>query len=369
MRSVSVVTFSVLLWTQQSLLALDLRISCTEEGLRSALKQVAEAGGGKITFNCSNAVLSIKDTIKFHGSGVLLDGEDRNIVVRYSGPDDCSQKEGQDRFLEIYGDRNVVRNLTLDRFPDGIHVQSGYDNVVENLKFPVVCEDAVTNSGMGFEAFRTIIRNCYFEDSEDKAVMINNGGSVTVENCVFVNCQQPVRAGGKSGKHIVRGCTFRGQKSTGPRFSGGQEGMVLIFEGNQVEDAQYGIRVYGSVQAILRGNTFRPRLSDGCAVYIFENARARLEENVVRGGGRGGVLLQGTAQVDLGGGRVVVGGDSEPSRGLNVLKSVNSMGLINETGATVQAKNNIWNHDSAAQVRAEEVRGAAEIEPVGKPRK
>lgn len=215
---------------------LELRIDGTEAAIRSALAKISAAGGGRLTFNARNAAILIEDRIYFHGNDLVLDGEDRNITFRYAGPDDCSQKEGQDHFIEIHGDRNIIRNFTLERFPDGIHVQAGYDNVIENLRFPKVCEDAVTNNGRGFQAFRTIIRNCYFQDAEDKAVMINNGGSVTVDNSQFVDCTQPVRAGGKSGRYIVRNCRFRG-RSTGPRFSGGAEGMVVTFERNVVEDA------------------------------------------------------------------------------------------------------------------------------------
>jgi len=341
---------------------LDLRIDGSEAALRDALAKVAAAGGGRITFNVSNAAIEIEDRIYFHGNGLLLDGEDRNITFRYAGPDDCSQKERQDHFIEIHGDRNVIRNFTLERFPDGIHVQKGYDNLIENLRFPKVCEDAVTNNGRGFEAFRTVIRNCYFEDSEDKAVMINNGGSVTVENCQFVDCMQPVRAGGKSGRYAVRKCVFKG-RSTGPRFSGGSDGMVVEFEHNVVEEAAYGIRVYGSVQAVIRNNRFRPAPERGYGIYIFENARARLESNDIQGAARGGVLVQGSAQVDLGGGTVVICGDSEPSAGLNVLKGNQPASLVNETERVIKAKYNFWDHQTAAEVLSLDVRGAAEVEP------
>lgn len=281
-------------WAQP---ALDLRIDCTEEALRQALREVASAGGGRITFKQRKTVLPIHDTIKFDGNDLILDGEDRDITVNYAGPDDCSQKEGQDRFIEIYGNRNVIRNLTLDRFPDGIHIQSGFDNLIENIRFPIVCEDAITNGGMGLEAFRTVMRGCYFENSEDKAVMINNGGSVTVEDCEFLNCRQPVRAGGRSGRHIIRGCTFRGAKSTGPRFNGGEKGMVIIFENNRVEDAQYGIRVYGDVEAIVRNNHFYPRPGADCAVLVFENAKVQLENNTIHGRANDGVCVRDRAQV------------------------------------------------------------------------
>src|SRR5688500_14919889 len=160
---------------------LDLRIDPSESALREALGRVAAAGGGTITFSTSNATIGISDRIEFRGNGLVLEGEKRSITFRYTGPDDCSQKEGQDPFIEIFGNGNVIRNFTLERFPDGVHVLSGRDNVIENLRFPKVCEDAVTNNGRGYEAFGTIIRNCYFAGAEDKAVMINNGGSATVE--------------------------------------------------------------------------------------------------------------------------------------------------------------------------------------------
>jgi hypothetical protein len=165
---------------------LTLQIECMESALRTALDSVAVTGGGTITFLCEGDTVDIEDRIYFYGSHLILNGGDSGQVVQYTGPDDCSQTEGQDHFIEIHGDSNVIRNLTLLRFPDGLHVQSGHDNLIENLRFPTVCEDAITNNGRGYEAFRTIIRGCYFENSEDKAVMINKGGSVTVEDCEFV---------------------------------------------------------------------------------------------------------------------------------------------------------------------------------------
>ena len=343
----------------------ELRIEPTEAALREALARVAAAGGGRITFQVSNASIEIQDRIYFYGHNLVLDGEDRNITFKYTGPDRCDQTEGQDPFIEIHGNRNVIRNFTLDGFPDGIHIQSGYDNLVENVRFPKVCEDAITNSGRGFEAFRTVIRNCYFENAEDKAIMINNGGSVTVEECEFLDCQQPVRAGGRSGRYAVRKCVFKG-RSTGPRFSGGEEGMFVDFEDNLIQEARYGIRLYGYVNAVLRRNRFYPRPSDGYGVYIYEKARVRLEANVVQGAAKGGVVVQDEAQVDLGGGRVVICGDSEPSQGGNVLRGNQPADLINLTDVTVAARFNYWDHQTPTDVLAHDVTGPAEVEPLGR---
>ena len=63
---------------------------------------------------------------------------------------------------------------------------------------------------------------------------------------------------------------------------------------------------------------------------------------------------------------MVVAGDSEPSRGLNILKSATGPVLVNESSSTIQARNNFWNHGSSREVLASEVKGAAEIEPLAK---
>ncbi|UCH62103.1 MAG: right-handed parallel beta-helix repeat-containing protein [Fidelibacterota bacterium] len=338
-----------------------LSIECSEAALRAALDSVAAIGGGTITFECNGDTLDISDRIYFYGSKLVLDGGGSGLVVRYTGPDDCSQTEGQDHFIEIHGDSNVVRNFTLLRFPDGMHVQSGYDNLVENLRFPGVCEDAVTNNGRGYEAYRTVIRGCYFEDSEDKAVMINNGGSVTVEDCEFVDCQQPVRAGGSSGYYVVRGCTFSG-RSTGPRFSGGRDTMNVIFENNTIHDSEYGIRVYGEVQAIIRNNVMRP---GNYGIYAYENARVRLERNDIQNASSAGVLLKDHVQADLGGGSVSIDSNSQASLGLNILRGNQSKDLLNLTADTVKAMNNVWDHATVAEVLAGDVSGPVEVEPLG----
>jgi len=342
---------------------INLRIDCNEADLRAALDSVAAVGGGMITFNCKNDTIDIEDRIYFYGNNLILDGEDRNLTIRYTGPDDCSQKEGQDHFIEIHGDSNVIKNFTLLRFPDGLHVTNGYDNIIENLRFPIVCEDAVTNNGRGLEAFRTIIRGCYFENSEDKAVMINNGGSVTVENCEFVDCAQPVRAGGRSGNYMVRDCSFRG-RSTGTRFSGGKDGMTVIFENNTVHDSHYGMRVYGYVQLIIRNNIFR---SNSFGVYAYDSAMVRLEYNDIQNAKEAGVLLRGTVQADLGGGCVIINRDSTSSKGFNILKGNHGKDLVNQTGDTVKAENNIWDHSIPADVLSNDVNGLIDIKPLGIP--
>jgi len=314
-----------------------IQIECEETALRMALDSVSSMKGGMITFTCEKDTIDISDRIYFYN---------------------CSQKEGQDHFIEIHGDNNAVRNFTLLGFPDGIHIQSGNNNLVENLKFPYICEDAVTNNGRGFEAFGTIIRGCYFAEAEDKAVMINNGGSAVIESCEFVNCAQPVRAGGKRGEYVIKDCTFRGV-STGPRFSGGAEGMRIFFQKNTVKNAKYGIRIYGEVEALIQNNTIR---SVQYGLYAYQKAKIRMENNVIQGSTGIGILLEDSVQADLGGGLVPLYGDTVSSAGMNVIKENKIKDLVNKTPFTVKAVNNSWDHQTRTDVLTEDVQGSVTIE-------
>jgi hypothetical protein len=304
----------------------------------------------------------------------VLDGEDRNITLRYTGPQKCDQTEGQNR-LEIFGNRNTIRNLTIHGFPDGIHFQEGDGNVAEHLRFPVICEDAITTGGRGFVATNTTIRNSYFEGATDKAIMLSVGSTVTIEGSEFVNCQQPIRNAGTHGRAVVRDNTFRGA-SSGVRFDGGAKGWFLRFEGNSVRDASYGVRAYGDVQAFVTRNTFQRGSRSGRAVgvYVFDRARARLADNTMSGYDNGpdshAVLVQHTAQVDLGGGHIDVDGSSESSAGRNTLRN----GLRgaphdvrNESANRVSATGNWWDHATAAEVARYDVSGPVDVEPVAGP--
>jgi len=338
-----------------------LQIESTESALRIALDSISNQDGGRISFMSNIDTIDISDRIYFYGNNMELSGEHKQITFRYTGQDDCSQTEGQDHFIEIHGDNNKIVNFTLLGFPDGIHIQSGTDNVVENIKFPYICEDAVTNSGRGYEASQTVIRNCYFESSEDKAVMINNGGSVLVEECEFFNCAQPVRAGGKRGTHTVRNCVFNGT-STGPRFSGGAEGMLILFENNRVNDAKYGLRVYGSVEMIVSENYFENNSQN--SIYAYDKAKVSLEKNNFLSSGNIGILLEDSVLADLGGGDVSIDGKSIISGGQNVLKGSQSKDLVNNTVFKVKAENNSWDHSTVSEVIANDIWGDVDVDPL-----
>jgi hypothetical protein len=352
-----------------------LRIACTESALREAFDKVAAAGSGRITFDCANTTIgmNLENNIVFRGNDMVLDGEQRNITLRYTGPQACDQTEGQDR-LEIFGDRNTIRNLTIHGFPDGIHFQAGDGNVADNLRFPVICEDAVTTGGRGFVATNTVVRHSYFDGATDKAIMLSNGSSITIEQSEFVNCQQPIRNGGSRGRAVVRDNIFRGT-SSGVRFDGGAQGWFLLFEGNAVSDASFGIRVYGDAQATIQRNTFRRGTRTGRAVgvYVFSRGRARLSDNNVTGYDNGpdshAVLIQDTAQVDLGGGRVEIDGADDASPGRNTFRNGRRGAphdVRNESTTAMKAEGNSWDHVAVREVEQYDVFGPVDVDPLNR---
>jgi hypothetical protein len=358
--------------------SMTLRIDCTEAALRGAFDKVAAAGAGTITFNCANATIgmNLENNIVFRGNDLVLDGEQRNITLRYTGPQACDQTEGQNR-LEIFGDRNTIRNLTIHGFPDGIHFQEGDGNVADNLRFPVICEDAITTGGRGFVATNTVVRQSYFQGATDKAIMLSHGSTVTIDGSEFVNCQQPIRNGGASGRAVVRNSIFRGT-SSGVRFDGGAQGWSLLFDGNSMSDASFGVRVYGDAQAIIRRNTFRRGTRTGRAlgVSVFDRGRARLADNTMTGYDNAAdshaVLIQDTAQVDLGGGRVEIDDTSDSSPGRNTFRNGRRgapYDVRNDSSNLVMAERNRWDHSAVDEIEQHDVFGRVDVDPPnGEPR-
>jgi hypothetical protein len=319
--------------------------------------------------------MNLENNIVFRGHDMVLDGEQRNITLRYTGPQACDQTEGQNR-VEIFGDRNTIRNLTIHGFPDGIHFQSGDGNVADNLRFPVICEDAITTGGRGFVATNTVVRHSYFYGATDKAIMLSDGSSVTIERSEFVNCQQPIRNGGSHGRAVVRDNVFRGA-SSGVRFDGGARGWFLLFEGNAVSDASFGVRVYGDAQATIRRNTLQRGTRTGRAVgvYVFNRGRARLADNTVTGYDNSpdshAVLIQDAAEVDLGGGQVEIDGTSESSPGRNTFRNGRRGAphdVRNDTATAMKAEGNSWDHVVVREVEQYDVFGPVDVDPLSRQR-
>jgi hypothetical protein len=150
-------------------------------------------------------------------------------ALYWKGKGDCSQTESMEPIISVQGNGVTVRNAFIVSSPDGIHV-SGKDAVIENMIFPKVCEDAITANG----ADRLVIRHCAFRGAEDKAIQLNSGKDILIEDCYFEDCSKPVRV--KPGVTV----TVRNNVSRGSRafVMADGDGAHAVVEGNDVVDSR-----------------------------------------------------------------------------------------------------------------------------------
>jgi hypothetical protein len=364
-------------------------VECTQEAFEAAL---ANCGGPAhaISFACRDTVIAI------HGDGsagrearcdgLVIDGADRNITfalepacwARPTAPADCRfpleddgtcrcpESHSGTRFLHLSGDRNVVRDLEVQGFYDGVKV-TGYENLVENVRFHRHCDEAFGNRQGAGNVFRSLLvtdgcGKCsqHYGDLEltDPDPSSPRHYNASIDDCEFRGCSQPVRTT-HSGRWLVRRSSMSGTKADdfpclGPRFSSGA-GLTQIvhFVDNEVAGCDRGVRIGASVEALLAGNSIHDNAVRG--VGAAADARVVLEGNtIVDNGGRassepgaGGISLTGTAQVDAGGGGLAVEGRPEGSAGGNTLCG-NRAGdglereIDNLTGAEVAAERNLF---------------------------
>jgi Pectate lyase. len=167
--------------------------------------------------------------------------------LKWTGEGDCSQNEAMEPIISVQGEGVTVRNAWIDGAPDGIHV-SAPNVVIENIVFPKVCEDAITaNSG----ADNLVIRNCAFRGARDKAIQLNAGKNIVIENCLFEDCAKPVRV--KSGVTV----TVRNNVSTGSTvfILADGEGARALAESNDVRKSKWFAKAEKKARIVIgKGN-------------------------------------------------------------------------------------------------------------------
>jgi len=335
--------------------------------------RIKHGGGGRILFGFSNDTIFIDHHRDFFGDNLIIDGQDNNVCFYYDGPDPCNQDEGQDALIRIHGNDNIIRNINFDRFPEGIHLRGGQRNLIENISVNIICEDAMTINGGGNKSIDCIIRNCSYDFSEDKTIMVNNGDSLTrnvISDCYFNNGYQPVRMTG-GGLIVVRNCEFTGSLNNGPRFGGNNN--LVIFENNYSHETKSGIRLSDHVSALIRNN-----IIEDCTQYAIRTQNttdifARIENNRILNNAKGVFLIDNNVKMDLGGGfldihrsKLVSGPGTWPVPGMggNTLMGNVPYDLMNVSTDTVMAKNNIWDHSTIADVLNMDIMGAANVDPL-----
>lgn len=366
-------------------------IACTESSFRQALN---DCGGDarRISFDCKGKVIKVSasDPLRTVAcDGLLVDGLDSGVIFQLSpvcgGANSCSADNSGSLFLDLQGNDNVIRRLSVRGFHDGVHV-AGRDNLLEEMIFNDNCDDAITTmeSGVG-NLFRDVSVNGGCDKClqlyGDSALAIGQVGEPGHYNAVFErlvvgNCVQPVRttAGGRFlfSDSVIAGSPSDRWSCAGPRFSSGPgDSQSVYLDGLLLANCRRGLRLGGEVEAVMSnsiiyGSGLRAvRASADSSLLI---ADSMLIDN--GGGGSaeaafGGVALVDNAAVDLGGGEVTVDEKLQASGGRNLLcRNRGPAGQLldlqnnGSAGQVVSASSNLWCVDPVFSVE-----GAAVVAP------
>jgi len=385
------------------------RIPCTQSDFELAIADANRTGGNlTVLFNCRDTTIQLdssRDSSRLlTGSDVVIDGEDRKIVFRMNPPwwddsttacagadcdpdgdgvpDACAEVEGASRFLRLQGNRITLRNLAFNAFWDGVQMgrNGGSDQTLENVSCDSPGDDCVsnpTNPGR-----RLTVRNSKFSNACDKALQLYGNDpstsrdlDVTVEGNEFTNCSQPMHAPYAGGRFRVSNNVMKSAAPpkpiyacNGPRFDG--SGTIVEFDDNLVTGCRRGLRLGGTVQAVLRSNEFRSNGLRGVAVS--GSSRVSVTGNTFdsNGGetsseaGLGGLSAGDTSVVDAGGGSVTIDGSPIVSSGGNVFlgnrsSSDSTLDVQNLTTATLKAEGNWWGDLSPA----DQIAGSVDFDP------
>jgi hypothetical protein len=355
-------------------------VACTETALRSAIGQANAAGGGAITFTCRDTTIPMTSGLGDIMSGVVIDGEDRNITLAYSGTfTGCTVGDngvGGPAIGFMRGHDSVIRHLTFRNFLESLQIPGPNNTVEDNVFLAHSCsDDGVSTTTM--QAKNTTIRNNRFQGYRDKAYQMSYGGG-TIEGNTFIDSAQPIRGpyANTSNGYVVATFTIRNnvmrttsdrEACTGPHVDGTYR---LVIEGNTIQ-CYRGLRLGGGTQAIVRNNVIDGNPRGG--VQISDNAVVSLSGNSILNNGltpgsepAGGVVVYESGQADLGGGTLTIGGQAITSTGGNRLHGNGVADVRNlRTGYTVKAESNCWDHTTVSQVTASDVAGIVDVDPLG----
>jgi parallel beta-helix repeat protein len=355
-------------------------VACTESALRTAIGQANAAGGGTITFACRDTTIASTLGLGDITDNVVIDGDDRNITIAYTGNftgcDPGDNGVSGPPIGRMRGRRSVIRHLTFRNFLESLQI-SGPENTVEESVFlaHTCSDDGLSTTTM--QATSTIIRNNRLQGYRDQAYQMSYGGG-TIEGNTFIDSAQPIRGpyantwnGNFVATFVIRNnvMTTTGNRElcTGPHVDGTYQ---LVIEGNTIE-CYRGLRLDGGTQAIVRNNTITGNPRQG--VLVAGSALVSLSGNVITGNGlspgsepAGGVVVQESGQADLGGGWLVIGGQTVSSAGRNRLQGNGIVDLRNlRSGYTVKAEGNCWDRAIPADVAASDTTGAVDVDPIG----
>ncbi len=365
-------------------------IACTAEAFHHALASCGGPGRA-ITFDCTDATIGIPDdgvrARRTACNGLVIDGLGRNVTFELvpacwgrvlpagecrvaldpDGTCACPGENSGTVFLSLEGDDMTVRDLAVRNFFDGIKT-SGNNATVEDVTFERLCDEAIGSIGGAGNTFERVevrlgcgkgMQNYGSIAATDPDPRLSTHYNAVLRDSVFSDCQQPVRTTA-SGRWLVESVRMKGQYASGmfrclgPRFTSDvADTQVVHVRGLELDGCDHGLRFGGSVDALVWQNRIVNNRFRG--LLAAANSRVVAWQNEVRGngglasseGGLGGVGILDGAEVDLGGGALVIDGATARSPGLNVLcDNVSPQGAAsdvhNTTARTVSATGNWW---------------------------
>lgn len=204
--------------------------TCTASTIIQALNSK-----GRFVFsqeNCSNTTISTNRPIKI-GSNKIIDGSGK-LIMKWSGGHGCDEKPSQDTIFDMDGNSSVIKNLTMDWSPEGIHM-NGDRNTVDNVTYKKICEDGLTNYGNN-----NVVKNSLFQNAPDKCIQ-TNGGSATFINNTFKNCPRSIGSCSDKadpGNHPVANCRVASFNTViSNKFYGPCEGYAIRASGKKSKNA------------------------------------------------------------------------------------------------------------------------------------
>lgn len=384
-------------------------IECTAEAFHAAIADCG-APSNAIAFDCSDTVIRIPAGLAgrprdVHCDGLVIDGSGRNITfeldplcwqtpvepsqcpdgLESDGTCFCPDVDSGDAFVALRGNGNVVRDLTVRGFFDGIPVR-GRNNLVQRVRFDRLCDDAFgsVSGGVG-NLFRDLVvsRGCDKCSQNDGALEITDPDPrvrehyhAILSDVEFDSCRTPVRVASTARLQMTRVHAFVSDTEfpcDGPRFSSGSDALRVVLRVTQsrFEGCRRGIRLARGVEAAISQSVVTGSGLRG--LRASSTARVSVEGSTIagNGGGRssetgyGGVAVLGAAQVDLGGGQLMIDDAAVQSAGTNSLcdnrgPDLKLRNLDSEGAGPVPAVSNWWCSANATPVG---VLGFATTEP------
>jgi cysteine-rich repeat protein len=386
-------------------------IACTAEAFHAALASCG-APSGAIAFDCSNTVIDIPagDATKprdIDCDGLTIDGAGRNVSFQLDplcwqtvlDPSQCPgglEKDGTcfcpdvdsgEPFLLLRGDDNVVRDLGVRGFFEGIPVR-GRDNVVEDVRFERMCDDAFGSVAGGTgNVFRDlVVRDGCDKCSENEGLLATTDADPRVpghfhailSDVDFEDCATPVRVTA-TGRLLLDGVRMAGGGDDefpcdGPRFSSssGSERVAIHMKDSLIDGCRRGIRFGNGADGVIADT--RIAGSGLRALRIAGNARVSVEGVTMEGNGGdgssetgfGGAAVLGQGRLDLGGDTLEIDGGSVTSAGenslcFNVAPDGSDRDLDNATATSVSAELDWW---CSLASPAPQIVGPADFDPV-----